>query len=160
MAVDKAIEYKMHGSKKPAKNYLGKQKTVSKVPVKWQSGPDTPPTELAYITEAEKNLILKADLHGSLKDGPNTGPDGIMSLDSQGDYTRDRSPGAYGGGSRQSRDRNEQHMREILTGQKDIGQTSSLLELNVITDNYDIQDNSSSVVDITHLLGSHRLTDY
>ena len=32
------------------RNYLGKQKTVSNVPIKWQSGPDTPPTELAYIT--------------------------------------------------------------------------------------------------------------
>ena len=129
MAIDKAIEYKMQGSKKPAKNYLGKQKTVSKVPVKWQSGPDTPPTELAYITEAEKDLLLKADLHGSLKDGPNTGPDGIMSLDSQGDYTQDRSPGAYGGGGNNARDReqrarNEQNMREILTGQKNIGQTT------------------------------------
>ena len=126
MAIDKAIEYKMQGGKKPAKNYLGKQKTVSKVPVKWQSGPDTPPTELAYITEAEKDLLLKADLHGSLKDGPNTGPDGIMSLDSQGDYTRDRSSRGpqRSGGSRQSRDRNEQHMREILTGQKNIGQTT------------------------------------
>ena len=126
MAVDKAIEYKMQGGKKPAKNYLGKQKTVSKVPVKWQSGPDTPPTELAYITEAEKDLLLKADLHGSLKDGPNTGPDEIMSLDSQGDYTRDRSSRGpqRSGGSRQSRDRNEQHMREILTGQKNIGQTT------------------------------------
>jgi hypothetical protein len=129
MAIDKAIEYKMQGNKKPAKNYLGKQKTVSKVPVKWQSGPDTPPTELAYITEAEKDLLLKADLHGSLKDGPNTGPDGIMSLDSQGDYTQDRSPGAYGGGGNNARDReqrarNEQNMREILTGQKNIGQTT------------------------------------
>ena len=126
MAVDKAIEYKMQGGKKPAKNYLGKQKTVSKVPVKWQSGPDTPPTELAYITEAEKDLLLKADLHGSLKDGPNTGPDGIMSLDSQGDYTRDRSSRGpqRSGGSRQSRDQNEKHMREILTGQKNIGQTT------------------------------------
>jgi len=126
MAIDKAIEYKMQGGKKPAKNYLGKQKTVSKVPVKWQSGPDTPPTELAYITEAEKDLLLKADLHGSLKDGPNTGPDEIMSLDSQGDYTRDRSSQGpqRSGGSRQSRDRNEQHMREILTGQKNIGQTT------------------------------------
>ena len=124
MAVDKSIDYEMQGKKKPARNYLGKQKTVSNVPVKWQSGPDTPPTELAYITEAEKDLLLKADLHGSLADGPNTGPEGIMSLDSQGDYTRDRSPGAYGGGSRQSRDRNEQNMREILTGQKNIGQTT------------------------------------
>ena len=61
----------MQGDKKPAKNYLGKQKTVSGVPLKWQSGPNTPPpTELAYITKKEKDLILKAkkDLHGSLKE--------------------------------------------------------------------------------------------
>ncbi len=54
-------------------NYLGKQREV-KVPVKWQSGPDKPATELAYITEAEKDLLLKKDIHGSLKDGPNKGP--------------------------------------------------------------------------------------
>ncbi len=124
MTVDKRISYEMQGGKKPARNYLGKQKTVSNVPVKWKSGPDAPETELAYITKAEKNLLLKKNLHGSLKNGPNTGPDDIMSLDSQGDYTRDRSPGAYGGGSRQNRDRNEQQMREILTGQKNIGQTT------------------------------------
>ena len=34
------------------KNYLGNQETVSNVPVKWQSGPDKPETELAYITKA------------------------------------------------------------------------------------------------------------
>ena len=130
-------EVAMQGSKKPAKNYLGKQETVSGVPVKWQSGPDAPPTELAYITKKEKDLLLKADLHGSLKDGPNTGPDGIMSLDSQGDYTRDRSSGAYdsgpagdtGGGNTQqdlrNRAMNEQRMKDILTGQVDIGQTSA-----------------------------------
>jgi len=67
------------------KNYLGDQKTVSGVPIKWQSGPNKPDTELAYITKAEKDLILKKDLHGSLKNGPNTGPEGIISLDSQGD---------------------------------------------------------------------------
>jgi hypothetical protein len=67
------------------KNYLGKQKTVSDVPIKWQSGPDKPSTELAYITKAEKDLLLKKDIHGSLKDGPNEGPEGIISLDSQGD---------------------------------------------------------------------------
>ena len=65
------------------KNYLGNQKTVSNVPLKWQSGADKPATELAYITKAEKDLLLKKDLHGSLKNGPNTGPEGIMSLDSQ-----------------------------------------------------------------------------
>ena len=135
MSVDKKINYEMQGDEKPARNYLGKQKTVT-VPVKWKSSPKAPATELAYITKKEKDLLIKKDLHGSLKDGPNTGPSGIMSLDSQGDYTRDRSPGAYdkgpagdtGGGSSQQnlRDRamNEQMMKEILTGQKNIGQTT------------------------------------
>ena len=101
MAVDKRINFTMQGHKKPARNYLGKQKTVKNIPIKWKSGPKAPETELAYITKAEKNLLLKKDLHGSLKHGPNTGPDGIMSLDSQGDYTADRSPsGPQGGGGR------------------------------------------------------------
>ena len=65
-------------------NYLGKQPQVV-VPRKWQSSPDAPPTELAYITKAEKDLILKKDIHGSLDKGPNMGPSGIMSLDSFGD---------------------------------------------------------------------------
>ena len=65
-------------------NYLGKQPQVV-APRKWQSGPDKPPTELAYITEAEKKLLLKEDIHGSLKEGPNEGPGGVMSLDSFGD---------------------------------------------------------------------------
>ena len=65
-------------------NYLGKQPQVV-APRKWQSSPDAPPTELAYITKAEKDLILKKDIHGSLSKGPNMGPSGIMSLDSFGD---------------------------------------------------------------------------
>ena len=52
--------------------------------VKWKSRPGKPETELAYITKAEKDLILKKDLHGSLKEGPNKGPGGVMSLDSAG----------------------------------------------------------------------------
>ena len=63
-----------------AKNYLGEQETVSDVPIKWKSGPNKPKTELAYITDAEKKLLLKEDIHGSLKDGPNKGPGGIISL--------------------------------------------------------------------------------
>jgi hypothetical protein len=74
-------------------NYLGKQPQVV-APRKWQSGPDKPPTELAYITEAEKKLLLKEDIHGSLKDGPNKGPAGIISLDSFGDIG---GAGAAGG---------------------------------------------------------------
>ena len=65
-------------------NYLGKQPQVQ-APRKWQSAPDKPATELAYITEAEKDLILKANIHGGLEGGPNMGPSGIMSLDSFGD---------------------------------------------------------------------------
>ena len=87
------------------KNYLGNQETVSNVPVKWKSGPGKPETELAYITKAEKDLILKKDLHGSLKDGPNMGPGGLMSLDSWGDIGGGGQAGADvsdsgGGGGR------------------------------------------------------------
>jgi hypothetical protein len=128
MTIDKRISYEMQGGKKPARNYLGKQKTVSNVPVKWKSGPDAPSTELAYITKAEKDLLLKKNLHGSLKNGPNTGPDNIMSLDSQGDYTRDRSQdrarSQMSRGDSERAIRNEAHMKAILTGQKNIGQTT------------------------------------
>ena len=64
-------------------NYLGKQKQVT-APIKWKSSPDHPETELAYITKAEKNLLLKEDLHNSLKGGVNKGPSGIMSLNGYG----------------------------------------------------------------------------
>jgi len=80
MAVDKKISYDVQGG---VKNYLGKQKEV-KAPIKWQSSPDHPETELAYITKAEKDLLVKKDLHGSLKGGVNRGPSGIMSLNGWG----------------------------------------------------------------------------
>ena len=82
MAVDKKIKYDVQGG---VKNYLGKQQQV-KAPLKWKSSPDSPETELAYITEAEKNLLVKQDLHGSLKGGVNRGPSGIMSLDGYGSF--------------------------------------------------------------------------
>ena len=62
---------------------LGKQKEV-KAPLKWQSSPNHPTTELAYITKKEKDLLVKSDLHGSLKNGVNKGPSGIMSLNGYG----------------------------------------------------------------------------
>ena len=80
------------------KNYLGNQPMVT-APKFWRSGPDSPPTELAYITDSEKDLIMRADLHGSLSQGPNEGPSGIMSLDSQGDYPQDRSQAGTAGRS-------------------------------------------------------------
>ena len=63
----------------------------------------------------EKELILRSNMHGSLGQGPNEGPSGIMSLDSQGDYTPDRSPqgqqSSPGGPdrSRQGQAQHEQH---------------------------------------------------
>ena len=125
MTVDKRMKYEMQGGSKPARNYLGAQKTVSGVPVKWKSGPDHPETELAYITKAEKDLLVKKDLHGSLKNGPNTGPDGIMSLDSQGDYTRDfssagkapgRSPQQSNYMNKQIQKAHDQKTKDFYTG--------------------------------------------
>ena len=132
MATDKKIKYEMQGNEKPARNYLGKQKTVT-VPVNWRSNPKSPETELAYITKAEKNLLLKKDLHGSLKKGANTGPSGIMSLDSQGDYTQDRSSNnqanANSGSNRADRENARQvqdRMKDILTGNISTGQTTAV----------------------------------
>jgi hypothetical protein len=80
------------------KNYLGKQKTAT-VPIKWKSGKDHPDTELAYITKPEKELLIKLDLHGSMKDGkPNKGPGGIISLNSGGSGNGGSGGGGSGGG--------------------------------------------------------------
>ena len=84
MTVDKKISYEVQGG---VKNYLGKQKEVT-APIKWKSSPDSPETELAYITKAEK------DLHGSSKGGVNRGPSGIMSLNGFG--SKDESQNVSG----------------------------------------------------------------
>ena len=86
--IDKKIKYAIQGG---GPNYLGKQKMV-KAPKKWKSSPDHPDTELAYITEPEKQVLIALNLHGGLEDGkPNRGPSGIISL--QGDM------GSIGGGT-------------------------------------------------------------
>ena len=82
-------------------NFLGKQKMIT-VPIKWKSGKDHPDTELAYITKPEKELLIKLDLHGSMKDGkPNKGPGGIISLNSggSGDVGPDSAGSSDSGGS-------------------------------------------------------------
>ena len=66
------------------KNYLGEQKMVH-APKYWQSAPDHPETELTYITKPEKDLLVKADLHGSLHGSVNKGPQGLTSLNGWGD---------------------------------------------------------------------------
>ena len=81
------------------RNYLGKTEEV-KAPKYWKSSKDSPETELVYITEAEKGLLLDANLHGSLDNGkPNIGASGLLSLDGFGstDSGQNRSGGDVGG---------------------------------------------------------------
>ena len=65
------------------KNYIGKTKDV-KAPLKWQSAPDHPPTQLAYITQDEVDMLVDANIYGSMDGKPNVGPKGIISLNGSG----------------------------------------------------------------------------
>ena len=87
------------------KNYLPSKEVT--VPKKAKSSKNHPTTELAYITEAEKNLLIKKDLHNSLNGKPNRGPGGIMSLNGQYDGGPDRSPGNTGNTDSSGNDRND-----------------------------------------------------
>ena len=79
-------------------NYLGRQEIVP-APLKWKSAPDHPESFLAYITQEEADLLIKADLYGTLTDGkPNAGPFGIMSLNGGGDGGGDGGGGGGDGG--------------------------------------------------------------
>ena len=61
-------------------NFLGKQPEVT-APVRAQSHADSPSVQLAYITDAEKDLLVDANIHGSMDGKPNPGPAGLESLD-------------------------------------------------------------------------------
>jgi len=79
------------------RNYLGKTEEVT-APKFWKSSKDSPETELVYITEAEKGLLLDANLHNSLDNGkPNVGASGLLSLDGWGDTNSDGSSDTSGG---------------------------------------------------------------
>jgi hypothetical protein len=129
MAITRAQQARQmlkEGTKKPAMqgggpNYLGKQPEVT-VPKKWKSSPDHPDTELAYITEPEKKVLIALNMHGGLEDGkPNKGPKGVMSL--QGDM------GSIGGGGSKNNNNNnnnndggsdarESYIRDYVSKQK------------------------------------------
>jgi hypothetical protein len=120
MAITRAQQVRQmlkEGTKKPAMqgggpNYLGKQPEVT-VPRRWKSSPDHPDTELAYITEPEKKVLIALNMHGGLEDGkPNKGPKGVISL--QGDLGGyDASPGGKdapsGGGGNEIDDNRQQY---------------------------------------------------
>ena len=79
-------------------NFLGEQPEVT-APIRAKSHADAPPTQLAYITDAEKQMLLDANMHGSLEGNqPNQGPAGIQSLD---DYYNVPGGGVGGGSGEQ-----------------------------------------------------------
>ena len=107
--IDKKIKYEMQGG---VKNYLGKQKQVT-APIKWKSSPDHPETELAYITKAEKDLLVKKDIHNSLKGGVNKGPSGIMSLNGYGSADESQNVSGAAASAAETGSRNERDRAEV-----------------------------------------------
>ena len=79
---------------KEIKNYLKSVKDVT-APLNWKSSPDSPPTQLAYVTKPEIDMLVKANIHGSMNGKPNKGPKGIISLDGGGSFTDET--GGYSG---------------------------------------------------------------
>ena len=80
-------------------NFLGNQPEVT-VPIRSKSHADAPSTQLAYITDAEKQMLLDANVHGSLEGNqPNQGPGGIQSLDDWSTSTDDKGKTTVSGGS-------------------------------------------------------------
>ena len=74
------------------KNYLPSKEVT--VPVEAKSSKNHVKAHLAYITDKEQKLLLKENLHGSLKGKPNRGPGGLPSL--QGDFgPGGNNPGGY-----------------------------------------------------------------
>jgi len=79
-------------------NFLGEQPEVT-VPIRAKSHADAPPTQLAYITDAEKQMLINANMHGSLDGEPNPGPGGVQSLDDYYNYVDSSGQKQVGGGS-------------------------------------------------------------
>ena len=138
MSIDKRLTAAEKKKIKPVNqgggpNYLGKQETVT-VPKKWLSDPDHVVAELAYITPREQKILLDANIYGSLKGKPNTGPGGIMSL--QGDLGGyDASPGGPndGGatgqvGSANAPNPNKQRAADIMTGRVNVSSPTGITE--------------------------------
>jgi len=84
---------------KEIKNYLKSVKDIT-APLNWKSSSDSPPTQLAYVTQPEIDMLVKANIHGSMNGKPNKGPKGIISLDGGGvEYFTDPKDTAVNVGS-------------------------------------------------------------
>jgi len=81
---------------KEVKNFIKNSKKIT-APLNFQSSPDSPKATLAYITQPEIDMLVKANIHGSMKGRPNVGPMGIMSLDGGDDSVPERKIRTDGG---------------------------------------------------------------
>ena len=141
MAITRAQQARQmlkEGTKKPAMqgggpNYLGKQPEVT-VPRRWKSSPDHPDTELAYITEPEKKVLIALNMHGGLEDGkPNKGPKGVISLQGDMGSIGGGSGGSGGGGGGNDDDR--ANLREQASVASTLGKkTPTMKEVREIVD--------------------------
>ena len=108
------------------RNYLGKTEEVKKAPKYWQSSPESPKTELSYITDAEKELLLKANLHGSLiNQQPNVGASGILSFDGWGDASDGFGSSSYSSDSGSTGSYDEAGISTPTSAYDSIGSTDS-----------------------------------
>jgi hypothetical protein len=132
-------------------NYLGEQPEV-KVPRYWKSSPEHPDTELAYITEPEKQVLIDLNLHGGLEDGkPNTGPNGVISL--QGDMGSIGGDGTSGGNNE---DKGSDHGHSRF----DSGYYGGTTTTSTTTDSNDnYKDPILSMVDKTKIPGTQEYID-
>jgi len=66
-------------------------------PRRWRSSPDHPQAQLAYVTQDEIDMLVDANIYGSMDGKPNRGPKGIISL--QGDIGGYEPPSQPSGGN-------------------------------------------------------------
>ena len=66
-------------------------------PRRWKSSPDHPQAQLAYVTQDEIDMLVDANIYGSMDGKPNRGPKGIISL--QGDIGGYEPPSQPSGGN-------------------------------------------------------------
>ena len=147
-------DFEMQGG---VRNYLGKTKEV-KAPKHWKSSPNSPKTELAYITEKEKGLLLDANIHGSLKGKANIGPSGLLSYDgfgstdssqnrAGGDVSRDMDRGRDDSGSRSSGGGSTDAFQGQQSNQYNTAMSESQLEKATAKNIVDLVDSGVNIND-------------
>ena len=147
-------DFEMQGG---VRNYLGKTEEVV-APKHWKSSPSSPKTELAYITEKEKGLLLDANIHDSLKGKANKGPSGLLSYDgfgstdpgqnrAGGDVSRDMDRGRDDSGSQSSGGGSTDAFQGQQSNQYNTAMSESQLERATAKNIVDLVDSGVNIND-------------